>query len=295
MNNQQNKNKNKLKVILVVLLGILCVLLVLFLGIVIGTNRQKTENNTPTATQGQPAENTTENTTIMIPDETGQVEDFPVNGEIPYEDTATADTDNQSEIDLNGEPVAILYKDGGKTVTVPLEEVSNYRDQGWLPLHKYVFEASQEELEKHVGTLELVNHYAGTPNSGDVPTDDYTTSETGSLYIPKISYWTDRGECVYVKFRLQDVFPFLALYADPDGNVSVEDVNKAFSRSGIYGTNYRVTGDASSALGTFNELNYIDGYNVYDFVYDDVFATITTDESGTINMITSYCSFTTLP
>ena len=308
MNNQQNKNKNKLKLILLVLLCILCVLLALFLGIVVGKNRQKTVTTAPAVNKNQNATNNADNTANAIPNESGKRESSPSNTEPPSEDTATsvsdennqgetapADTSNHSEIDLSGEPVATLYQDGGKTIIVPLEEVSNYKDQGWLPLHKYVFEASLEELEKHVGPMELVNHHAGTPNSGDVPRDNYTTSKTGSLYIPDISYWTDRGECVYVRFRLQDAFPFLASYADPDGNVRVEEVNKAFSNSGIYGINYRAAGEENSSLGGFTELNFIDGYDFYDFIYDDMFAAITTDEFGTINMITSYCTFTTLP
>ncbi|MBE7018659.1 MAG: hypothetical protein E7413_02125 [Ruminococcaceae bacterium] len=308
MNNQQNKNKNKLKLILLVLLCILCVLLALFLGIVVGKNRQKTVTTAPAVNQNQTATNNADNAANAIPNESGKREISPSNTEPPSKDTATsvsdennqgetapADTGNQSEIDLSGEPVATLYQDGGKTYTVPLEEVSAYIEAGWRPLHKYLFEASFDDVQSHFGSLSLVSRHEGSADSGDIPTNDYSNSKNSLLHIPKISYWPQYMECVYLELKLKDAFPFLALYADSNGNLSAADVNEAFGNSGIYGPDYRVTDEANSAFGTFDHLNLRHGDDHYSFVYDDMFATISIDELGYININTSICSFCTIP
>lgn len=188
------------------------------------------------------------------------------------------------------EPMARVYATGNRSKIVPLDEVSKYQAVGWYPLHKFMFRASRQEISKQFGELSYWDYYPGTPNSGDVAQWIYRNDKKSKVWIEYINF-DKHGKCVWVGLRIIDVFPYLRLYSDAEGNVSLETVKAVLGDNGIYGRQYR---ENRAVYGAFSSYNASPFYNVDD-VMDYDYSQLVWDnvKNGKIN-INDSCGFNIL-
>lgn len=185
------------------------------------------------------------------------------------------------------EPMTKLYASNGNTIIVPTKEVAAYRNVGWYPIHSFIFECPYEAAEMFFGPFKFIEYYEGVPNSGDLARTYYTNEWNDNINIPYLSY-ADNGYGTTLTLYLKDMFPYLKMYADEYGMVSIQDLNAALSDNGIYGLNYR----ENNGVGYFMSYSDINSYgDYYYFDYDHKGASVKKDGEGYVNIYTStfYC------
>lgn len=199
-----------------------------------------------------------------------------------------------AQVGWYSEPVAKLYSKDGRTTIAPLKDVSEYRKVGWYPLHAFFFEANLSQIKRHF-PLKFEQYYAGTRDSGDLPRNIYSSTSASSVKINFADFWTKTNECVWVEFKLKDVFPYLNLYADSNGRISKTNLQNALL-FGIYSNNYISPLDYESPLysRTFVYDNYNQHSDAYLCYYDYSQMVIEKDSYGYIYYNTADCSFNIL-
>ena len=154
-----------------------------------------------------------------------------------------------------------------------------------------MFEATFEEVAKVLGPFEYVDYYPGTPFSGDLPRYYYRTLRSNPLPIESIGVY--EGKCVDVTLRLKDVFPYLALFADDYGKLTINQIMEVFQNDNLYGLNYRESGEN----GMFSSLSQPvtdEGASWYFFDYDQLQISIESGWDGNISFDTARCGFNVL-
>lgn len=199
-------------------------------------------------------------------------------------------TENYHSLGWYYTPVEQLYASGKKRIVVPLSEVYSYRQVGWHTLQSFLLSHSMNEIEVEFGAFQYDFYYAGTPNSGDIPRTYYKSSSP-----PNIVMGVNQNYAAHISLYLKDVFPYITLYADENGKVSVDTLNKILNDDGIYGRSYRDTQSYTSAFGTYYPLKFYDFDDKWVYgAFDDANLSIETDAYGNIDIYTARCGFDTL-
>ena len=141
------------------------------------------------------------------------------------------------------------------------------------------------------GNLKYVFHYDGTPNSGDVGYDWYSSNKSRGHDF-SIGFSLDGSYVVSVSLPLKEVFPYMKMYSDSNGNISLNDFNAILSDDGIYGRNFRSTVDGGlfDAFSPAMKNKYTS--DAYFYYFNNYNATIMLDKNRNININDSICHFT---
>ncbi len=202
-----------------------------------------------------------------------------------------SEAESYNKVGLYYTPVSKVYTRSGISYIVPLNEVNAYRAKGCLPLHAFLFEATFEEVAKVLGPFEYVDYYPGTPFSGDLPRYYYRTLKSNLLTIDSIGVY--EGKCVDITMRLKDVFPYLGLFVDEYGKLTINQVMSVFNNNNLYGANYRV-GVENGVFSALSQPVTDENESWYFFDYDQLQISIERGWDGNISFDTARCSFNVL-